>query len=261
MNGPVVITVPHMDDEVIGCGALLASIENRKNVHFFFCGDGLGSFTARFIKSFGREKLCALRKNEARAALSALGYDAPNIHFADLPEWKFHQQSDELKRKLENWLGKLNPSCVFTPFRMDCHQDHVTLSRLTRGWADRNNQVRSFEYFVYYRLRLLPQGDMRKQIDPSCLYEMDVAPFVQAKRNALLAYTSQASMFDPAWTKPVLSEAFIEDTAGGAEQFFALSDLRGTEKWLNQPVRTQLVHYFEPKMKKFKDLALRALHH
>ena len=254
LHGPVAVTIPHMDDEVIGCGALLASIPDKRDVHFFFCGDGLGSFTSGFLRAYGREKLMALRKAEALSALAALGYANPDVTFADMEEWRYRQNQDQLRSHLNAWLDQVNPKVVLTPFRMDCHRDHLALSQIARDWVARRPDVLGLEYFVYFHLRLLPKGDMRRQIAPEYLFVADTRPFSALKKKALAAYVSQATLFDPAWVKPVLSDGFIQQVAHGEEVFFQTCKVQTGKKWLMQPARTRLVHYLEPRLKKFKDL-------
>lgn len=253
-SGPVAVTVPHMDDEALGCGALLASLAGRRDVRLFFCGDGLGSFSRGFIRARGAESLKAERKQETLRAIAHLGVSPDQAVFADLKEWTFGRQSDALSGALDMWLDLIRPSVVLAPFRLDCHPDHLALNRAVRAWSARNPSTRLAEYFVYYRLRLLPGGDMRKLIRPDLLEGGSPGVFADAKERALREYATQTTVYDPAWAKPVLSDGFIQEAAMDAEHYLNSNSIPvGTWSWLQSGMRARLVHLIEPRLKRIKD--------
>lgn len=253
-SGPVAVTVPHMDDEALGCGALLASLAGRRDVRLFFCGDGLGSFSRGFVRARGAEALKAERKQETLRAIAHLGVSPDRAAFADRTEWTFGRQFDALSGALGMWLDLIQPSVVLAPFRLDCHPDHLALNRAVRAWSARNPSTRLAEYFVYYRLRLLPGGDMRKLIRPDLLEGGDPGPFADAKARALREYVTQATVYDPAWAKPVLSDGFIRDAAADAEYYLNSTAIpAGNSAWMRHASRAKLVHQIEPRLKRVKD--------
>lgn len=209
-RGPVAVIAPHMDDEVIGCGALLASLAARNEiVHLYFAGEGLGSFSPGFVAGRGFDDLIAVRRAEALKAAECLGIGAGLVTFGGFREWRFARDRDALRQGVHDWLDRVAPVIVLAPFRLDCHPDHTGLSALTRAWADRHPTVRVLEYFVYHHLRLIPGGDMRGLIRPDCLAAGPGGPFIARKEKALRAYVSQVTNYDPARPGPVLDDAFI----------------------------------------------------
>ncbi len=221
VRGRLAVVAPHMDDEVIGCGALLASLSGTHPISVYFFGEGLGSFSPEFVAERGRNTLMEMRKDEAFRATGTLGISPDRISFGDFQEWQFQRQRAGLRDAVFAWLDAVQPSVVLAPFHLDCHADHTVLSSLVYQWIARHPKVRLLEYFVYYRLRLIPGGDMRRLIRPSHLSAApSSARFAQLKEKALRAYVSQTTRFDPSWERPVLDEAYILNLVSDTEMFF-----------------------------------------
>ncbi len=220
ISGPVAVVAPHMDDEVIGCGALLASLADRREpVHLFFAGEGLGSFAPGFVAGRGRDELIDMRRDEACKAAEGLGISGDRVTCGGFREWRFARDRDALRRGVHDWLDRVGPSIVLAPFRFDCHPDHTTISALTREWTDRHPDVSMLEYFVYHQLRLIPGGDMRGLIRPDFLFAGPGGAFAARKEQALRAYVSQVTTFDPARPGPVLDAAFMAGLAKDPELY------------------------------------------
>jgi len=241
-----------MDDETIGCGAFLASLPRKDDIHFYFCGDGLGSFSSAFVEQYGMGKLKELRKQEARNALAALGIPSGHVYFADRPEWTFQAQREEINLSLTEWLNRTQPSVLLTTFRMDCHPDHLALSRITRAWAEGHPAVKLLEFFVYYQLRMLPGGDMRKLIKPSHLIASPSLEQSATKENALRAYVSQTTRFEPEWARPVLDDTFIRRVVQGEELLLDSKSIRTDTAWMRHQAYAYCVNYLEPWLKRLK---------
>ena len=76
-----------------------------------------------------------------------------------------------------------------------------------------------FEYFVYFRYPLLAEPDIRRAVAPRHLRLVDIEAVRGDKRAALAAYASQVTRFFPWQTRPVLTEAVLDEHAGGPEWF------------------------------------------
>jgi LmbE family N-acetylglucosaminyl deacetylase len=95
------------------------------------------------------------------------------------------------------------------PFRFDRHPDHLAVNHAVIG-AQRQGLVapaRLYEYFVYYRWRLLPGRDLRRYIHPHHLLAVDTEVVSRQKRQALDCYASQTTLFSPWQTRPILTPA------------------------------------------------------
>lgn len=107
----LLIFAPHPDDEVLGCGGLIAQAKQRGlavRVVFFTNGDGSGS--TRLGEIVRRQKrptyaeIAALRQNEATSALKKLGVTPDEIVFLGYPDggllnmWRDHWKSQKTFR-------------------------------------------------------------------------------------------------------------------------------------------------------------------
>ncbi len=253
-EGPIAITAPHMDDEIIGCGIHLATLHDQRRAFFFFGGDGLGSFSSSFVDQQGADVLKSIRKAEAAAAVRAVGCTPENAYFADFPEWHFSRYPDRVDPALHAWLDRLNPAICCTPFRFDAHPDHLALGNTVRTWAAAHPEVVLYEYFVYPRFRLLPGGDIRRYVAPACLRWKDPAAAAsEAKTAALQAYVSQTTRYDPSWARPVLNDVFVKEVAHERECLLDTRALASHPDWMRRSTYVQWVHAVEPRLKRIKD--------
>ena len=70
LTGKIVIVAPHMDDEALACGGLIAKLPHRDCVHIIYATDGMKS-PASIIP--GRDKISPdLGKNRMRESIEAM---------------------------------------------------------------------------------------------------------------------------------------------------------------------------------------------
>ena len=168
LTGKIVIVAPHMDDEALACGGLIAELPNKNDIHIIYATDGMKS-PAPIIP--GRDQISSnlgkIRMNESMEAMKHLGVPERNLHFLCLPEAKLHKNGSLLQIPLCKKLNQLNPRHIFVPFRYDRHLDHLAVNHAVVSELERGTvQAQLIEYFVYYRWRLLPKRDVRKYLKP-----------------------------------------------------------------------------------------------
>ena len=217
----LLILAPHMDDEILGCGGLIALHSDPKSVYCVFATDGSRS-PAPLLPWLGKpdSDLPEKRKHEAIAALGELGVPEKNLVFLDLPDGKLSRHQGLLLARLSESIRKLSPDVVLAPFRLDVHPDHVTLNRAARSvireTADRPNFL---EYFVYFHLRLLPGNDIRRCLRTESLIQLDVSPVSQAKLRALEKYDTQIRVSHPWQDRPILPAERLRERCKAPEVF------------------------------------------
>lgn len=116
MGMKILVIAPHMDDEVLGCGGVVAKHKDK--------GDKIWViFVAHRVydhhydeKKNNIEKLHALRSKEI------LGYD--EAIFLDLPDERLDGSVQDIIILLEKYVYEIKPDVVYIPFRGDNHQDH-----------------------------------------------------------------------------------------------------------------------------------------
>ena len=260
LPGRIVVVAPHMDDELIGCGALLATADVGARAHVIYASDGSRSPSSVWPwRAVDRTALAEARRREAMAGLERLGLPSGRAVFLGLPDGRLGARRGELESLLRDRLRDLDPDHVLVPFRYDFHPDHTAVAdavdTLVRG-GDVPGQV--LEYFAYARWKLLKGRDIRGHIREDALLRFEPDEDARArKRRAFEAHASQTSRFY-AWQKRVnLTPEFVAAQCADAEYLVRRQPgehpdavFRTSARWI------RLVHTCEPRMKRAKDLVM-----
>lgn len=152
-DGPTLILAPHMDDEALGCGALLAArcaSGARVQVAYFTDGAaGLGAGSPILPQELSR-----LRQNEARAAMSVLGLGDSDLHFLNAPDGRLKHLTPS---EQSHWTGVLadlikavRPAEILLPSRSDGSSEHEAMFRLLASAVPLSGMpVRVLEFAVW----------------------------------------------------------------------------------------------------------------
>jgi len=244
------VVAPHPDDEVLGCGALIAAVDRRDALDVVVVSDGSRSPPA----AAGDPGLAATRRDESLRALAILGVPEENVRFLELPDGQVAAHAARLDAALHDAVTRVSATDVFVPFRFDRHPDHQAVQaagvRLLRRAG-----IRLWEYFVYPYWRLLPGGDVRGHLRSGSLYALHAGDAaLDAKRSALEAYRSQTTPHAAGTARPVLGPEFLDRMCSTPETFLRYevvrpgpAVLRGTRWWF------ELVRRLEPPLKRAMD--------
>ena len=252
LTGKIVIVAPHMDDEALACGGLIAKLPHRDCVHIIYATDGMKS-PAPIIP--GRDKISPdLGKNRMRESIEGmkiLGVPAQNLHFLCLPEAQLKKHISTLRSLLSDAIRRIAPTHIFVPFRNDRHPDHLAVNHAVISGLQESGQL--IEYFVYYRWRLMPKRDIRKYIRPELLFKLEIEDVAQQKRQALDCFTSQTTMYYPWQTRPILSSILLDEECQNPEFFLISSEAStGAAVFSNSVLWIRLVHRLEPLLQRWK---------
>jgi LmbE family N-acetylglucosaminyl deacetylase len=258
MAGRVLVLAPHQDDEVLGCGGVLASLGDARSVHVAYATDGSASpVPPNGNDQLESQMLRKVRRHEALRALRVLGVPDNNAHFLDLPDSRLAQHGDELARRLNDVVLQVAPERVFVPFRYDQNPDHGALYRAAidvLGAAPASGAMEIVEYFVYPRMKLLPRGDVRALIERNRLIRFDTAMVSGIKRQALQCYESQTTRYFGWQSRPNLTPELIGQVSAEPEFFLRYDPATaGTRVFESLRYWIPVANWLEPKLKKFKD--------
>jgi LmbE family N-acetylglucosaminyl deacetylase len=254
--GTLVFLAPHMDDEVLAGGGTIAGLDDKARVHVVYVTDGAKSPVPAFPWiSPPSADLPSIRRAEARAALQVLGVPARNGHFLNFPDGELQAHTSDLRQALLSLLEQIRPSSVFIPFRYDRHPDHLVLHRVAiEAVSSLGLPVGLIEYFVYYRWRLLPGGDVRHLISSEYLVRIDITDRSDDKRRALRCYASQTTRFFEWQDRPILPPERVYEVSQSPELF-----LRNDPSYPGAAIFARLkpwvpiAHRVEPALKRGKD--------
>jgi LmbE family N-acetylglucosaminyl deacetylase len=175
---PVLVVAPHPDDETLGCGGTIARhLDSGDSVCVLIATDGGRSRAG----GYGSDKIVALRREEAKAAVAELG--PARLVQLGLPEgaWKTGQLVDPLR----DLLHSLRPTLVYSTSPMDYHPEHL---RVCMALADALELEQSHEVAAIRMYEVqVPLGPVLVNM------AVDIGPMEGRKQGALAAYKSQAA--------------------------------------------------------------------
>ena len=260
LTGTIVIVAPHMDDEALACGGLIAKLPDKNRVHLIYATDGMKSPAPIMAGDKITLDLGEVRKNESVQAMKMLGVPENNLHFLNLPEAELKNNVSALQKSLGDKLKELAPQHILAPFRYDRHLDHlavnhVVVSTIEQGFI----QSKLIEYFVYYRWRLLPKRDIRRYIKPKFLFTLDISNVAALKRQSLDCFASQTTIYYPWQTRAILTSKLLDEECANPEYFLMNASHSGTSVFTDLILWIRLAHRFEPILLRWKYFILSTL--
>jgi LmbE family N-acetylglucosaminyl deacetylase len=207
----VLVLAPHMDDEVLGCGGTVGKhVARGASVTVAFLTDGGAGGIVNAADS-SETSLTAVRRTEARRALSALGVQ--RCEYLDGLDGRLSATAS-LVEALRAILVAGRFEIVYLPFFLEEHPDHRAASRILLDAAHGTGldpQCLGYEVWT--------------PLFPNCLVNIDET--VSLKREALSHYRSQLAESDYAHTQLGLnayrSAAFLGGSCRYAEAFCAMT--------------------------------------
>lgn len=223
-NASALVFAPHPDDEVLGCGGIIAlKAQAGARVKVVIMTDGRASHNALIDAG----ELTRIRRAEAQEAARQLGITEDYV-FLDFEDQRLVEHRDEACDRVREIISRFQPDEIYVPNRRDGITDHYETNRIVQRAVDRVGEpVAVFEYPVWLwngwpwtaDNARRPQGMVRgalqvvsdvAEIVFASRSRVDVGAVLGRKRAALAAYRSQMERLNgcPDW--PVLS-----DVAGG----------------------------------------------
>ena len=219
--GSIMIIAPHPDDEVLGCGGMLAgrtSTGKRTEVLFLTEGDAAhqGCCTAQ------ANQIGAERRGLAYGASDILGVPKGQLHFLDGRDGRLPRKGQDgftdLAEKIAKYLEKFEPEVIFCPHPFEGWSDHMAAEELTRSALDRlTYQPRLYHYCVWFWYSMPLARAWR--IDWRKARLLDIAEQVPLKRQAMRTYLDALAPCGHPWVGKLPPE-FLRAFDWDKELFF-----------------------------------------
>lgn len=152
---PVLLLAPHPDDEIFGCGGLIARLVAEDCMpHVVVLTGGEGSHTA--CCNTPKADIIAARRSLTHKAAGELGLSARYIHELNFADGKISGDRGAEYDKLKQLIAALNPQTILVPHHGEGWPDHLAVRELGIELAPKGTDV--YEYcvwFWYYRQRHL----------------------------------------------------------------------------------------------------------
>ncbi len=209
----LVVVSPHPDDEILGCGGLLAMhAAAGRECLVVAVTDGEASHRPLAVPSSA--KLAALRRAESAEGLRHLMPRTDNVLRLSLPDGHVAPHEQRLADRLAGALRRSDT--VVVPWRFDGHPDHEASARAAvKACAHTGSRLLETPIWMWH---WSTPGDTR--VPWHRLIALPLPPAVQAqKRSALRAHASQL-LPRGADTPPVLGEAIVARSRRSREYYF-----------------------------------------
>jgi LmbE family N-acetylglucosaminyl deacetylase len=254
-KGKLLFIAPHMDDEALACGGLIALLPDKENIHLVYVTDGMKS-PSPIVP--GRDKISPdlgdIRVRESISAMTKLGVPEGNLKFLNFPEGKLKDAKAELKTELEKSISTIKPDFIFIPFRFDKHPDHLVINQTAvQIFQEKKSDVQIIEYFIYHRWRLLPGKDIRHYISSNHIIKIDISSVAQVKREALNSYKTQTTNFYAWQNRPILTSRLLDEECQNPEYFLKYdSAYQGSSIFDKSVALIHFAHQLEPTLVRWK---------
>jgi LmbE family N-acetylglucosaminyl deacetylase/glycosyltransferase involved in cell wall biosynthesis len=182
----ILVLAPHPDDEVIGCGGMLAinAAEGRR-IRVLVVTDGAGAAESEpDLESYRRR-----RREESRRGLELIGID--DLHFLDLPDRRLLPHIPQIVSAIRDHIAELGADLIVAPAPLDIHPDHRNVTRALWELCQNREHARELRDV---RIALY---ETSQAIAPNVL--VDITGVAERKFEAIRAHESQMAVRDYEW--------------------------------------------------------------
>ncbi len=170
----LLVLAPHPDDEVIGCGGLVAHhLREGRPVRVVVATDGAQAGASD------------VREQESRRALDVLGKNA-ELEFLSFPD---RALGNEASARIREELLAFRPDLVLVPSPIEIHPDHLALSRVFCELVQDDETL--FADLAVTRVAFYEVG---QPIRPNAI--VDITPVADAKYDAIAEHATQIAHRD-----------------------------------------------------------------
>jgi len=191
--GSTIVFSPHPDDESLGCGGLIALLADAAvPVQVVMMTDGSRSHPNS--RTHPSARLAAVREEETRDALTALGLGPQAVHFLRYRDCGLPTPGTptfaEAAAQLGELIETLKPDTVLVPWRRDPHCDHEGTWHLLRAtFAVLEDHPRWLEYPVWAWPRA--ETSLAPRDDEASAWRLDISSVLSRKQQAIAQHRSQ----------------------------------------------------------------------
>lgn len=209
--GSILIIAPHPDDEVIGCGGLIARLVREGNApHIIVMTSGEASHHGCCDTPDG--EIIHARRQLTRNAFTILGVPEENLHELNFPDGGISEDSEELT-PLKNLLQKLDPDSILVPHWGEGWPDHVTTARIVKDILPSDTEIWEYCVWMWYY-------NVWRGLDWKNAATLSMTPEEHSmKLKAMDAYTTPLAPCGKPWSG-VLPRIFLKANQWNKELYF-----------------------------------------
>lgn len=213
-KGSVLIIAPHPDDEVLGCGGLIARlVKEGFPPHILIMSGGEHSHTSCCNTS--SYEIIRARRELTLNAMIILGLPLNYLHFLNYPDGGISFENAETSR-LVSLINDLKPNAIFVPHLGEGWSDHIETRDILKRLYKENKNVKLFEYcvwFWYYNVKHIKWKKARVFQMAKDLHDL--------KLKAIDAYVRPLAPCGKPWSGE-LPKVFIKANSSDKELYFEI---------------------------------------
>jgi LmbE family N-acetylglucosaminyl deacetylase len=211
LKGSVAIIAPHPDDEVIGCGGLIARLVSEGRAPQIIVMTGGGGSHAGCC-STKAETIVEARRGLTRRALTILGVPEDHLHELNFPDGGISSACAEVSR-LRALLESLRPGTVLVPHWGEGWPDHLRTAEMVKDLCGERTHVVEYCVWMWY-YNVWRRLDWKRAAGIVLSEEEH-----EKKLRAMDAYVTPLAPCGKPWSG-VLPELFLKAHRGGKELYF-----------------------------------------
>lgn len=147
-KGKIMIIAPHPDDEVIGCGGLIARLAAEGNApHIVVMTGGEGSH--RGCCDVSGEEIIRSRRSLTRRAFDILGVPESNLHELNYPDGGIAEENLQTEA-LVRLIAEIGPDAILVPHWGEGWPDHVKTAEIVKRHAPANAEIWEYCVWMWY---------------------------------------------------------------------------------------------------------------
>jgi len=189
------IVAAHPDDEILGCGGVIAKLAaEKKSVYVVWLTGGILSRHNQKHSSAAAE-LALIRAN-ALTAMSLLGVGESNLNFLGYEDQKLDTVPFlDLVKSLKQIIQEVKPNCVFTHHSGDYNKDHrVTFEATLYATRASPGEFSPQKLYTYEVLSSTERSfSSFGAFEPNTY--IDVSQYIEKKQSALGCYETELKSF------------------------------------------------------------------
>ena len=208
----ILIVAPHPDDEIIGCGGLIAHlVKENKAPHVVIMTGGEGSHHGCCDTSSG--DIVAARRRLTRNAAAIVGLPIENIHELNYPDGGISMNNTETDR-LKALIDELQPDTILVPHWGEGWSDHIQ-TEIVKQIAPHSAKLWMYCVWVWYY-------NVWRDLDWKNAAQLCMTPAEhRIKLDAMDAYIRPLAPCGKPWSG-VLPKVFVKANKWNRELYFSL---------------------------------------
>jgi LmbE family N-acetylglucosaminyl deacetylase len=210
--GKTLVVVAHPDDEVLGCGGLIAKLINQgEQVRVVFVAEGSSCRHEALTKQAQEE--INFRNQCSIEAIRSLGVSSHN--FYNLPCGKLDKEPFiEIAKIIEKEISDYKPTTVLTHSRNDVHNDHKIIFNATVQATRPVGKI--VKNLLSFEILSSTEWNYIKTFKPNIF--VDVTSTINAKINAMHCYSTEQPKYPhPRSDQVIRSLATMRGSQSGVE--------------------------------------------